>query len=355
MNDDKDIIPLLNLPFEVIEEDIIIPPSEMAKEETEQIPLPPKKEETKKRSKVAEFFLTFIMCIFGAVFLACIAFIGFNLWNKYEGGKLYEDMAGNFSAFDPQSETKNQLYTHLEAVRSDAPMQSLGNRLTSGVTDAQTPDTPDMTDRLTAIRESLGTLKEQNPDIYGWIYVEGTDINYPVLRGTDNSYYLDHSYEKKYLAIGSIFADYQSQDKITDNRNTVFYGHNVVTPVPGSSMFHDVEKFLEKDFFDSQLIYVYTLDGIYTFKPFSISPTVSDYQYFKVNFESEVEFAKFISEYKKNSRLSSDMIIDSDDKLLTLSTCTNGPQNARYALHAVLVEAVEDSRETSPQETAKAE
>ena len=304
-----------------------------------EILMPPEKPKP-KRSKLENFIQIFLMIVFGSIFAVSAVYLCFNYWNKIQGGQIYGDMANDFNVFVPENENNIELYTALPLSSSDSPMQNLDNRLTSGNTDATDGNT-DTADRLNAVRESLKALKDKNPDTYGWIFVEGTDINYPVLRGTDNSYYLTHSHEKKYLAIGSIFADYQLADNIKDNFNTVFYGHNVVTNVPGSSMFHDVEKFLKKDFFDEALIYVYTLDGIFIYKPFSIYPTVSDYQYFKADFETETSFLTYADEYKKNSKVASNIEVGLGDKILTLSTCTNGPQNARYALHAILVDIIE--------------
>lgn len=304
-----------------------------------EILMPPEKPKP-KRSKFENFIQIFLMIVFGSIFAVSAVYLCFNYWNKIQGGQLYGDMANDFNIFVPGNESVTELYAPLPPSKSDSPMQSLDNRLSSGTTDSA-DGTNETDERLIAIRQSLTALKEKNSDIYGWIFVEGTDINYPVLRGTDNSYYLTHSHEKKYLAIGSIFADYQLADNIKDNFNTVFYGHNVVTNVPGSSMFHDVEKFLKKDFFDEALIYVYTLDGIFVYKPFSIYPTVSDYQYFKADFETETSFLTYAHEYKKNSKVPSDIEIALGDRILTLSTCTNGPQNARYALHSILIQVIE--------------
>ena len=97
------------------------------------------------------------------------------------------------------------------------------------------------------------------------------------MRGSDNDYYLDHAYTGEALPIGSIFLDYNTKDVLTDNYNAVIYGHNVVA-VAGSksSMFHDVTKYLDADFFASHKIYIYTMDGVFIYKPVSIYPTTSE-------------------------------------------------------------------------------
>lgn len=191
--------------------------------------------------------------------------------------------------------------------------------------------------QLEQMRASLTALREVNSDVYGWIYVEGTNINYPLVRGTDNIYYLDHSYNHNYLPIGSIFVDCTTKDIITDNYNTVIYGHNVAA---GSMMFHDVVKLLNEDLFYSAKIYIYTMEGVYIYQPFSIYQTTSDYQYFRTGFTSEESFLEFANEMISNSKFPTDTTFSSGDTMITLSTCTNGAANGRYALHAKLVEVV---------------
>ena len=68
-------------------------------------------------------------------------------------------------------------------------------------------------------------LKKINSDVIGWIVIEGTEINYPIVQGNNNSFYLNHSYDKKWNSLGSIFADYQSSNDFSDY-NTFIYGHH---------------------------------------------------------------------------------------------------------------------------------
>lgn len=81
-------------------------------------------------------------------------------------------------------------------------------------------------------------LLQVNGDVIGWIYIEDTDISYPMLRGRDNQQYLFQSYEKKYLTAGSIYIDYRCSQDFTGSR-TVVYGHNM----HNGSMFGRLDKF----------------------------------------------------------------------------------------------------------------
>ena len=84
-------------------------------------------------------------------------------------------------------------------------------------------------------------LKKKNDEILAWIIIPDTNINYHIVKGSDNSFYLTHSFEKKANYAGAIFMDYQADGKFKD-RNTIIYGHNMWH----KTMFTDIEKFKEK-------------------------------------------------------------------------------------------------------------
>ena len=300
----------------------------------------PEVKEASKGSKPSNILQICLLTVFSGIFLVCAVYLAINFAGKMEGGKLYESIAEEYSVFDPSAESVKKLYTPDALPKQSASMQTLEGRKTSGTTDSETASSSAASDRLMEIRASLESLRETNPDTYGWISVSGTDINYPIAQGTDNEFYLTHSMTKSYLAIGTIFADYNCKDTVTDNFNTVFYGHNVVSTRFASSMFHDVTKFLDEEFFNNTFIYIYTFDGIYVYKPFSIYSTTSDNFYFTTDFSSEENFLDFAADVKALSRLHSDVEIGEGDTIITLSTCTNGPKNQRYALHAVLVDSI---------------
>ena len=187
------------------------------------------------------------------------------------------------------------------------------------------------------IETSLKEYMKINPEVMGWIYVPDTDIDYPFVLGEDNDFYLDHSPEKYYSIYGAIFEDFENHPDIDDNRNTVLYGHNVRF----GGMFHDVEKFLEKDFFDKTPIYLYTTEKVYIYEPFSIFEASYDYQYFQVDFKDDGEYVAFMREMRDNSRFPRDIDFTAEDRMLTLSTCTNGAKTQRWSFQSILVETVE--------------
>lgn len=184
-------------------------------------------------------------------------------------------------------------------------------------------------------QKKLAELKEINPDIYGFIEFENTGIGYPIVHGDDNVYYLNHDYTGAYLAVGSIFADYRTGDNISENYNTVLYGHNIVN----GSMFHIVERaYRDNSLFEDLQITVYTAEGIFTYKPVSVYETSAYDNYYKTDFEDENEFSDFVSTITEKSVHLYSGSVTEKDRLLTLSTCTNRDDSERFAMHSVLVD-----------------
>ena len=163
--------------------------------------------------------------------------------------------------------------------------------------------------------EGLLAVKD---DIIGWIYIENTDISYPVLCGRDNQQYLFQSYEKKYLTAGSIYIDYRCSRDFTDSR-TVIYGHNM----HNGSMFGKLDKFTKESYMKEHP-YVYIL-----------LPSGETLKYeVKKAYKADVE--------GKVYDLPSGEAQNPEDRKLYLSTCTEDSSDThRFVVECELVEAVQ--------------
>lgn len=190
-------------------------------------------------------------------------------------------------------------------------------------------------DKFEKTKVKLNYLKSKNADLYGWITIPDTNIDYPMVQGKDNDYYLNNAFTGEYLPAGSIFVDYRCNDSIMKNHNTVIYGHNMTNGL----MFNHVTKYLDKKFFDEHpYIEISTLDGIYTYEVFAIYQTDMYYSYIKTDFYSHEEFVDFAYEMKSNSLYEREGVeFNETDRIVTLSTCTNGYWTNRYCLQAKLV------------------
>lgn len=189
------------------------------------------------------------------------------------------------------------------------------------------------------LRAKLGALKAQNSDLLGWITVPDTKIDYPVVHTVDNEYYLNHSFDRTYLRAGAIFADYRNKKQLSKNYNTIVYGHNMSS----GSMFSCISDFFSRSYFnENRYIYVYTEAGIYVYKTFSIRKIKvnKDVSYITTYFATGEDFVNFCNKQMNASAVKvNDVTFDANDKIITLSTCTNAHNsNERYSLQAVLVE-----------------
>lgn len=190
------------------------------------------------------------------------------------------------------------------------------------------------------VKIKLLNLSKQYPDLYGWITVDGTTINYPIMQSDDNEYYLDHSYSGVSLTAGSIFADYANDRTLLNNRNLVLYGHHMIN----TSMFQQLDSFLKASFFKNYgKVTIYTLDGMYTYKVFSVYETNMYYPYIMTHFSSDQRFVEFAQQIQDNSiHQTNKYDFTADSKILTLSTCNNRFEDGRLAVHAVLIDKYEN-------------
>jgi len=155
-------------------------------------------------------------------------------------------------------------------------------------------------------------LKDINEDIIGWIKIDNTNINYPILKDTDNLYYLKHSYNRNYNSSGSIF---------TINSNcflegeTTIHGHNM----KNGKMFSELEKYLDKSFFYSNSNFkIYTPMKEYkatVFSSYLIDIDKENENTESLNFNEKIEYYKNSSKYLKND-------IGNINKIVKLSTCS---------------------------------
>ncbi len=300
----------------------------------------PKKKKKKKLSLIENIIMLTVFVICAAVLVVSLITLTKSSRDKKAGEQVYNNTDFDRFVFGETNDSFNHPGP-LTMLDSDPPMLTLYERiLRSGETVSNTSS--QYSKKLDAMRASLTALKSKNKEVYGWIYVENTVIDHPIMRGSDNNYYLDHAYTGESLPIGSIFIDSTAEDKLTDNYNSVIYGHNVVD-VAGSksSMFHDITKFFDESFFAENKIYIYTMDGVFIFKPVSVYTTTYDSEFYRFIFNSEEDFVSFANAALQQSKIPSGESFTTGDRMLSLYTCTNGVNNFRYVLHAKLVETIQ--------------
>lgn len=179
------------------------------------------------------------------------------------------------------------------------------------------------------------SLKEQNSDTISYVKVNGTNIDYIVVKGKDNSYYLKHNFEKKWNVAGWIFADYHNKFDESD-KNIIIFGHNT----RDGSMLGTLKNTLNENWYknkENHKIVLVTEYGTYFYQVFSTYSIKTEDYYINTEFDNNDEFDKFVKELKSRSVYDYGIEVSGEDKVLTLSSCI-GDGSKRVVLHAKLIE-----------------
>ena len=199
-------------------------------------------------------------------------------------------------------------------------------------------DTTQITDTKTEKMLQLEELQKENQEIIGWLEIEGTNINYPILQGEDNDFYLTHNYKKEKSNGGSLFLD-KDFDLINGSSNYLIYGHRNKQGL----MFEDLMKYSKEDFYKEHTKIKFTTDKedsiyeilavFYSRVYYKSEKNVFRYYYF-VNAENEQEYNNFVNNAKKVSIYDTGVTATYGDQLLTLSTCEYSQEDGRFVVVA---------------------
>ena len=183
--------------------------------------------------------------------------------------------------------------------------------------------------------EIYAPILEQNKDFVGWVFIEGTRVNYPVLQRMDSkNYYLRRSFDGKYSYYGVPYASEKATYEEADN--FVVYGHHM----NNGSMFADLANYVSWDFYGGhKYIQFDTINGYNRYEIIAVLKTVAggadEFEYHEfAKAQSAEEFDAFVAECKKRSLYPIETTATYGDKLLTLSTCEYSVENGRLAVIA---------------------
>lgn len=177
-------------------------------------------------------------------------------------------------------------------------------------------------------------LRETNPDIAAWIELEGSSIDYPVVHGTDNSWYLRHLMDGTYNDAGTVFIDAGNSPDFTD-RNTVMYAHHMLNE---PLMFAEVENYKDQAYYDTHKKFlIHTPDAEYEMYPAAGYVTTGSAGYVSLSFADDEEFLAYVRSFEQRSTFVSDVTVTAEDQTLMLSTCSYDVKDGRYVLIGRLV------------------
>ena len=180
-------------------------------------------------------------------------------------------------------------------------------------------------------------LKAVNSDVYAWISIPNANVDYPILQNeTEKSLYLTHNMYKEKSAYGTIYTQpYNSKD--FSDYNTIIYGHNM----KNGTMFGSLKRYRDKTFFDAnQYIEIYLPGRILKYRVFAAYTFDDRHILMSFDFSDEAERQLYLDTIYGFKSLSNhfreDMTVDTDDKIITLSTCTARDEE-RFLVQGVLV------------------
>lgn len=177
-------------------------------------------------------------------------------------------------------------------------------------------------------------LKEKNPDTIAFIHMQGNNINYPVVQTDNNDYYLKHAYDKSKNSAGWVFMDYRNS--ITDlSENTVIYGHGRLDETVFGSLKNALTKTWQANK-ENYVIWLTTEKENLVFQIFSIYTIPSENYYIETDFSSSADKEKWLNTMKERNTTSFDTSVNTNDKILTLSTCQNN-NGGRIVVQAKLI------------------
>ena len=180
--------------------------------------------------------------------------------------------------------------------------------------------------------------REVSDDIYAWIYIPNTNVDYPVFQHpTDNAYYLEHNVDGSEGYPGCIYTENYNSKDFSDPQ-TVIYGHNM----RDGTMFSDLHKYEEQEFFDeNKYVYIYTEDMVYVYRIFAAYQTNNAHQLLNFDFSKKENLLTYLENVRAlGSELKifdDDVVFSGDDQVLTLSTCVMKERqfHLRYLVQAL--------------------
>lgn len=267
----------------------------------------------------------FILSIIGCI--ACLAFLGWYVCQNYQAEKTYSDIQETVTE-EQDADTAGEKVT-LEEIESAEFTGELEGE------EAEIKDDIFFADMENPI--DFDKLAEINTDLYAWIRIPDTNIDYPIAqRAGDDSYYLNHDMYQEPRFAGCIYTEDCNSKDFTDP-NTVIYGHNM----KNQSMFQNLHLFADQTFFEEHPdVYIYTPKGVMVYKVFAAYTYDDRHIMNSFDFSNPEVYQKYLDEIlhirAMDANLREGVEVTVDDHIITLATCIGGQTQSRYLVQAVM-------------------
>lgn len=278
-----------------------------------------KKLESRKRHKIIVAILYFVIVFVGVIFFV-------------------SDITGKNNS--EKNITTEDKATYMDAVEATTTTEDV---LTEAYIEIATELEPQID-----ILEELGieipekdldfdVLHQENENIYAWIYIPGTLVDYPVLQHpTDNSYYLQHNIDGSYGYPGCIYTELYNKKDFSD-RNTLVYGHNMADGTMFASL-HYFEN--SQNFEENQYIFIYMEDKVYVYHIFAAYAFPGIHLMKHFDYTDDVVYEEYLNDVFSGNYygfIRKGVEVTTNNKIITLSTCIGGQPDMRYLVQGVLL------------------
>lgn len=240
-----------------------------------------------------------INIILVAIIIVCLSIIGYKYYNYNKDDKLNSEIQDLQPVINEASDLDNN-----SSGENDGQDQSKGGNYVNSANEEE--------------------LKSINSDYKMWIQVENTNINYPVVQGSDNDYYLKHNFRKESNISGTVFVE--SANDIDNDKNIILYGHNM----RNGTMFNNITNYKEESFFnEDNKISIIMNNTLYEYEVFSVYVKNVSEVNLAIGFANEDEFINYAYNEAEESLYKKDVDFSAEDNLITLVTCSYEFTDAR--------------------------
>ncbi len=216
-------------------------------------------------------------------------------------------------------------------------------------TTVETEITTEATTAAPELTERAKKLLDQNPDTVGYIYIDGTEVDNPVVQTTDNEYYLDHGFDGEEFRAGTVFMDYRDvygAETDTWSENIVLYGHNMAD----NTMFGSLRRYRQDPSYykDEPFITLSSNYADYTYVIFGLIITSgnadADFRYWDMEeLDDKDSFDSYVATVESKNMIDNPLDVQFGDSILTLSTCYSDEDNSRFLVVARRLRDGEDT------------
>lgn len=240
-----------------------------------------------------------INIILVAIIIVCLSIIGYKYYNYNKDDKLNSEIQDLQPVINEASDLDNN-----SSGENDGQDQSKEGNYVNSANEEE--------------------LKSINSDYKMWIQIENTNINYPVVQGSDNDYYLKHNFRKESNISGTVFVE--SANDIDNDKNIILYGHNM----RNGTMFNNITNYKEESFFnEDNKINIIMNNTLYEYEVFSVYVKNVSEVNLAIGFASEDEFINYAYNEADESLYKKDVDFSAEDNLITLVTCSYEFTDAR--------------------------